>query len=202
MTLEEINSISLDNESDYIMVLVEILNFSKVPKDEISYYMSDRDGSPHERLKLHNTLKYPSYENMALAMQVLKEGLREREMARIREVARVGSLVDRYKMLKNNRTSINSVFKNVPNPDLWIKEVISMVDHEKAEKVMNVVVAKDSEIYEEELRLKYKKDRAEEFRKIDSLLMEALAEKEEGRPKKMEVYLSLRSKIKLNNPKR
>ncbi len=202
MTLEKINSLSLDNENDYVMVLVEIMNFSKVPKDEVSYYMSDRDGSPHERIKLHNSLKYPSYESMAMAMHVLKEELRKVEMSRMKEVARVGSLVDRYKMLKDNRTSIDSIFKNVSNPDLWLKEVLSMSDHEKAEKIINVVVAKDSELYQEELRLKYRKDRAREYGKLDPMLMEALAEKEEGRPKKMETYLSLRAKIKLNNPKR
>lgn len=39
------------------------------------------------------------------------------------------------------------------------------------------------------------------FTKIDHLLFEAIAEKENGRPEKMKAYLVLRAKIKKDIPK-
>tara|TARA_R100001086_G_scaffold250083_2_gene193466 strand:- start:2130 stop:2570 length:441 start_codon:yes stop_codon:yes gene_type:complete len=43
--------------------------------------------------------------------------------------------------------------------------------------------------------------RAVEYSKIDSMLLEALAEKEAGRPEKMDEYLALREQIRLDHPK-
>jgi hypothetical protein len=44
-------------------------------------------------------------------------------------------------------------------------------------------------------------NRQAEYAKIDSMLLEALAEQAEGRPEKMDDYLALREQIKLANPK-
>lgn len=47
----------------------------------------------------------------------------------------------------------------------------------------------------------YKELRAIEYSKYDLMFKEALAEKEEGRPEKMNEYLTIRSKIKQDIPK-
>jgi len=43
--------------------------------------------------------------------------------------------------------------------------------------------------------------RQAEYAKLDSMFLEALAEKENGCPEKMDEYLALREQIKLDNPK-
>ena len=57
------------------------------------------------------------------------------------------------------------------------------------------------EILEKEAKEKPLLERKNEYLMIDHLLLEAIAEKEEGRPEKMVEYLKLRKKIKEKYPK-
>ena len=68
------------------------------------------------------------------------------------------------------------------------------------QKVLKLEAAK-KEMEEEAERERPMLDRRNEYRKIDELLLEALAEKEENKAGKMEEYLKLRSAIKEKFPK-
>jgi len=68
------------------------------------------------------------------------------------------------------------------------------------QKVLKLEAAK-KEMDEEEVRVRPMLDRRNEYRKIDELLLEAIAEKEENNAEKMTEYLKLRSAIKEKFPK-
>ena len=68
------------------------------------------------------------------------------------------------------------------------------------QKVLKLEAAK-KEMDDKEERERPMLDRRNEYRKIDELLLEALAEKEENKAEKMEEYLKLRAAIKEKYPK-
>ena len=80
--------------------------------------------------------------------------------------------------------------------DQWDRD--NLDDFEQ--KVLKIEAAK-KEIDEEAERVRPMLDRRNEYRKIDELLLEALAEKEENKAGKMEEYLKLRAAIKEKFPK-
>ena len=84
------------------------------------------------------------------------------------------------------------------------KTIISEWDRDDLDdfeqKVLKLEAAK-KEIDEEEVRERPMLDRRNEYRKIDELLLEAIAEKEENNADKMTEYLKLRSAIKEKFPK-
>lgn len=57
------------------------------------------------------------------------------------------------------------------------------------------------EIWSKDISPQNISDRQSAFMKIDHLLFEAIAEKENGKPEKMKAYLTLRAKIKKDIPK-
>ena len=68
------------------------------------------------------------------------------------------------------------------------------------QKVLKLEAAK-KEMDDEAVRIKPLEDRRKEYRQIDELLMEALAEKEENNAEKMTEYLAKRQAIKVKFPK-
>ena len=68
------------------------------------------------------------------------------------------------------------------------------------QKVLKLEAAK-KEMDDKEIRERPMLDRRNEYRKIDELLLEAIAEKEENNADKMTEYLKLRSAIKEKFPK-
>ena len=68
------------------------------------------------------------------------------------------------------------------------------------QKVLKLETAK-KEMDDEAARNKPSEDRRKEYRQIDELLMEALAEKEENNAEKMTEYLAKRQAIKVKFPK-
>ena len=85
----------------------------------------------------------------------------------------------------------------------YIKEVNSwdrgdLVGFEK--KILKLEEAKKEVDAEEEKKTPLRKRRAE-YARIDHLLLEAMAEKENGRPEKMQEYLIKRKEIKDKYPK-
>ena len=68
------------------------------------------------------------------------------------------------------------------------------------QKVLKLEAAK-KEMDDKEVRERPMLDRRNEYRKIDELLLEAIAEKEENNAEKMTEYLKLRSAIKEKFPK-
>ena len=68
------------------------------------------------------------------------------------------------------------------------------------EKVLKLEAAK-KEMDAKETRERPMLDRRNEYRKIDELLLEAIAEKQENKAEKMDEYLRLRKAIKDKFPK-
>ena len=68
------------------------------------------------------------------------------------------------------------------------------------QKVLRLEAAK-KEVDEEAAKNKPLDDRYQEYRQIDHLLLEAIAEKENGQPEKLKEYLKLRAQIKKDIPK-
>jgi hypothetical protein len=68
------------------------------------------------------------------------------------------------------------------------------------QKVLKMETAK-KEMDDKEARERPMLDRRNEYRKIDELLFEAIAEKQENKAEKMEEYLKLRNEIKARFPK-
>ena len=98
----------------------------------------------------------------------------------------------RKKQIKNERHTIHY------NDEILEWDRDNLDDFEQ--KVLKLEAAK-KEMDEEEERERPMLDRRNEYRKIDELLLEALAEKEENKAGKMEEYLKLRAAIKENFPK-
>ena len=85
----------------------------------------------------------------------------------------------------------------------WKKEIAewdrdNLDDFEQ--KVLKLEAAK-KEMDDEAAKNKPLEDRRREYRKIDELLFEAIAEKQENKAEKMEEYLKLRNEIKARFPK-
>ena len=93
----------------------------------------------------------------------------------------------------NNVSGYISPANEVKN---WDKS--DLVEFEK--KILALENAK-KEILEKEAKEKPLLERRNEYSMIDHLFLEALAEKEEGRPEKMVEYLKLRKSIKEKYPK-
>ena len=68
------------------------------------------------------------------------------------------------------------------------------------QKILKLEAAK-KEVDEEAAKNKPLDDRYQEYRQIDHLLLEAIAEKENGQPEKLKEYLKLRAQIKKDIPK-
>ena len=129
------------------------------------------------------------------------------EQARIKRKA---DLENRFKPLVVNNTYYIKAFgfrtKEIKGEIIGIHESEEIAEWDRddlddfEQKVLKLEAAK-KEIDEETSKNKVLEDRREEYQKIDHLLFEAIAEKEEGRPEKMKEYLIERKKIKDDYPK-
>ena len=132
------------------------------------------------------------------------------ELAEIARRKRKADLEKRFKPLIANNVYYLKVFgaglKHVNGKSYGIhyEEEIAEWDRDNLDdfelKVLKLEAAK-KEMDEEAERERPMLDRRNEYRKIDELLLEALAEKEENKAEKMEEYLKLRSAIKEKFPK-
>ena len=132
------------------------------------------------------------------------------ELAAIARERRKTDLEKRFKLLMRTNRYYRKVFpyqyEDLPSGrrsihhqeerDQWDRDDLD--DFEQ--KVLKIEAAK-KEMEEEAERDRPMLDRRNEYRKIDELLLEALAEKEENKAGKMEEYLKLRSAIKEKFPK-
>ena len=132
------------------------------------------------------------------------------ELAAIARERRKTDLEKRFKLLMRTNRYYRKVFpyqyEDLPSGRRSIhhQEEIDQWDRDDLDdfeqKVLKLEAAK-KEIDEEEVRERPMLDRRNEYRNIDELLLEALAEKEENKAGKMEEYLKLRSAIKEKFPK-
>ena len=122
------------------------------------------------------------------------------ELAEIARKKRKADLEKRFEPLVRNNTYHDRVF----GPSFNYKKEILKWDRDNLDdfeqKVLKLEAAK-KEMDEEEVRVRPMLDRRNEYRKIDELLLEAIAEKEENNAEKMTEYLKLRAAIKEKFPK-
>ena len=133
------------------------------------------------------------------------------ELAEIARRKRKADLEKRFKPLVRNNIYYQKVFGVRYNLDFEGKKRFISEHDEIAEwdrddlddfeqKVLKLEAAK-KEMDDEAAKNKPLEDRRKEYRKIDELLLEAIAEKQENKAGKMDEYLRLRKAIKDKYPK-
>jgi vacuolar-type H+-ATPase subunit I/STV1 len=123
---------------------------------------------------------------------------------------RKSDLEKRFKPLVSNNVYYNKAFgvrfveRSGETHVIHRKKEIAKWDRDNLDdfeqKVLKLEAAK-KEMDDETARNKPSEDRRQEYRQIDELLMEALAEKEENNAEKMTEYLAKRKAIKEKFPK-
>tara|TARA_R100000773_G_C4194215_1_gene99003 strand:- start:236 stop:724 length:489 start_codon:yes stop_codon:yes gene_type:complete len=132
--------------------------------------------------------------------------LTSEELAEIARRKRKADLEKRFQPLIANNVYYQKVFGVRRNGKKVISEHEEIAEWDRdnlddfEQKVLKLEAAK-KEMEEEAERERPMLDRRNEYRKIDELLLEALAEKEENKAGKMEEYLKLRAAIKEKYPK-
>ena len=132
--------------------------------------------------------------------------LTPKELAEIARRKRKADLEKRFKPLIANNVYYQKAFGVRYNGQYVVSEHDEIAQWDRddlddfEQKVLKLEAAK-KEIDEEAERVRPMLDRRNEYRKIDELLLEALAEKEENKAGKMEEYLKLRAAIKEKFPK-
>ena len=126
--------------------------------------------------------------------------LTPKELAEIARRKRKADLEKRFEPLVRNNTYHDRAF----GPSFNYKKEIFKWDRDDLDdfeqKVLKLEAAK-KEMDDKAERERPMLDRRNEYRKIDELLLEAIAEKEENNADKMTEYLKLRSAIKEKFPK-
>ena len=132
------------------------------------------------------------------------------ELAEIARRKRKADLEERFGLLMQNPQYYRKVYpfqvEDLPTGRRTIhhQEELKLWDRDDLddfeEKVLKLEAAK-KEMDDKKERERPMLDRRNEYRKIDELLLEALAEKEENKAGKMEEYLKLRAAIKEKFPK-
>ena len=132
------------------------------------------------------------------------------ELAEIARRKRKADLEKRFKPLVENNTYYIKAFgvrtKEVKGETFSIHESEEIAEWDRdnlddfEQKVLKLEAAK-KEMDDKAERERPMLDRRNEYRKIDELLLEAIAEKEENNAEKMTEYLKLRAAIKEKFPK-
>ncbi len=161
--------------------------------------ITEEDLAPSaEELAAQEEAKQKAKEAALAAAKITKE--KEVEAARVAEEARQQDLKDRYAGLHDHRMA--SAQLAISNPDLHFNQnILAEKDHNVAEAKILELEAKDQECYAGIQATIHLDRRKEAYKEIDVLLLEALAEKEEGRPERMVEYLEKRAAIREANPK-
>tara|TARA_Y100000592_G_C5340854_1_gene254169 strand:+ start:193 stop:678 length:486 start_codon:yes stop_codon:yes gene_type:complete len=128
------------------------------------------------------------------------------ELAEIARRKRKADLEKRFRPLIANNVYYQKVFGVRYNGKKIISEHDEIAEWDRDDlddfelKVMKLEAAK-KEMDDEAERNAPLENRRNEYRKIDELLLEAIAEKQENKAEKMEEYLRLRQEIKARFPK-
>jgi len=132
------------------------------------------------------------------------------ELAEIARRKRKVDLEKRFSFLNRNNRIYNKAFgvrsKIINGEKHFIHRCEEIAEWDRddlddfEQKVLKLEAAK-KEMDDEAERERPMLDRRNEYRKIDELLLEAIAEKQENKAEKMEEYLKLRNEIKARFPK-
>ena len=141
----------------------------------------------------------PTQEELEAELEVYKAELIEVEEARLAELARLQDLKDRFDALPD-KGLIQA--QGISNPAAYFRdEVLNNEDEAQAEANLSSMENAYASAMSEFEADSWIRKREHEYSKLDKMLLEAVAEKEAGRPEKMDEYLVLREKIRLDNPK-
>ena len=125
---------------------------------------------------------------------------KEVEEARVVEEARQQDLKDRYAGLVDKNMA--SAQLNIGNPDLHFNTfIMAEKNHATAEGLMLELEAMDKKCQAKIQLTAHLENRKIEYAQIDILLLEGLAEREEGREEKMKLYNEKRAEIREKYPK-
>lgn len=138
-------------------------------------------------------------EQLEAELVIYKQELTEAEEARLAEVARIDDLKARFDAMEDKGLLAGA--SKISNPLAYFNQQVLKADKVEAESMMVALETAYQSLLGELNATAWLDKRKSEYAKIDSLLLEALAEKEAGRPEKMEEYLALREQIKFDNPK-
>lgn len=145
----------------------------------------------------------PLTEEELLAIAEEEERLRleaEALAERNRRLAFEQDLKDRYASLHDRNAACHQL--GISNPDLYFDQLVLYNKEElDASKNMKAIEDMDAANKQAEDARAYLDGRIQEYNQIDKLLLEALAEKEEGREEKMIEYKAKRAAIKAKFPK-
>jgi len=117
----------------------------------------------------------------------------------IAEVERIDDLKSRYAAMSD--VGLLQGVSGISNPDLHFQKEILSAPADQAESALAALEDAYNLAISDLESESWLQARQSEYAKIDNMLLEALAEKEEGRPEKMQEYLDLRDQIKQANPK-
>lgn len=160
--------------------------------------LEDYKGMLIERLALPEGQE-PTQLELEAEFEAYKAELIAEEQARLDEIARLEDLKTRFEALDDSGL-IQA--QGISNPAAYFRdEILKNSDKVQAESKLAAIEL----AYQSRMRsinqYDYAKARQIEYAKLDNMLLEAIAEKENGRPEKMAEYLALRDQIKLDNPK-
>lgn len=138
-------------------------------------------------------------EELEAELELYKAELIAEEEARLAEIERVQDLKDRFAALTDSGL-IQA--QGISNPAAYFRdEILKNSDKAQAESKMAELESNYQIALNAINANTWLNNRQVEYAKIDKMLMEAIAEREAGRPERMDEYLALRDQIKLDNPK-
>ena len=152
-----------------------------------------------QRLELEEGQE-PTQEQLEAEFEAYKAELIAEEESRLAELVRIQDLRDRFDALPDKGLLQGAA--DINNPAAYFRDEI-LRNEDKAEAEQNML-ALESAYSSAEAELDsdaWLRSREREYAKLDKMLLEALAEKEAGRPDRMEEYLTLREQIRLDHPK-
>lgn len=120
--------------------------------------------------------------------------------ARLAEIVRLQDLGDRFNALSDKGLLQGAL--GINNPIAYFRdEVYKNKDRAQAESNLAALESAYAASKAELDSNAWLRNREREYAKLDKTLLEAIAEKEAGRPEKMDEYLVLREQIRVDNPK-
>jgi len=144
MTFEEITALTF--ESTYPTLINRVLDLSVVPSGEAPYSLhKNEELGLYERILFHPTLVKPSMEVFNAELADYKSELEAAEQARLDEIARVEDITNRFRALGNLRRAMEKADKNVPNPELLLKEIIETDDTQTLSALESYNIEAESE---------------------------------------------------------
>lgn len=199
MDITRIKKMHLNNKEDVIRVLYSIVHVDKLSSKDAYYFNEEIEGDYYDKLVLNDK---PSKEVFQKKLGEIKTKLlKEKEKINLYKQER-DELKEEFSVLKFPEKCLIDLYQK-SDYQYWFNNLFEKEDNKVIKKILDRFKEYDKELLEKQkiYDRKYKENRKEEYEKIDSMLLEGLSEKEEGRSEKLEEYMKLRKEIKDKYPK-